>query len=109
MTPRMIAHNVERLRKLLLDLRLPRRHTSGVDYSRTHYADDALACKEAFVSESVSGRQFALVWDLGCNDGRFSRIVGDGADRGCDGFRSASIDRLYGELRAERRTTFCPC
>ncbi len=109
MTAQMIARNVERLRKLLLRLRLPAQRTSWSDYSRTHYSDDALAGKEAFVSETVAGRQFALAWDLGCNDGRFSRIVA-GAARTVVAMDSdaGSIDRLYGELRKERRTNILP-
>jgi hypothetical protein len=109
MTPRMIAHNVQRLRKLLLRLRSPRQRSNWSDYSRVHYADDALASKEAFIRESVAGRQFALAWDLGCNDGRFSRIVG-GAARTVIAMDSDadSIDRLYRELRKERRTNILP-
>ena len=106
MTQQMIARNVQKLRELVLSLQLPREKTAWSDYSRTHYSDDALARKEAFVSECVAGRQFRLVWDLGCNDGRFSRllavsahtVVAMDADAG-------SIDRLYGQLRMEHRSS----
>ena len=109
MTRQMIARNVQRLRKLLLSLRLPQQQTVWSDYSRTHYSDDALACKEAFVSESVAGRQFDLVWDMGCNDGRFSRIVAARAQTvvAMDS-DAASIGNLYRELRQEQCPNILP-
>lgn len=111
MTPQMIARNVQRLRKLLFNLRLSRQRTATVwsDYSRTHYADDALTRKEAFVSDSIAGRHFALAWDLGCNDGHFSRIVARSAQTVVAMDSDAgSIDRLYQELRAEQRVNILP-
>lgn len=109
MTPEMISRNVRKLKKLLLDLHLPKESTTWSDYSRTHYADKALARKEAFVSESIAGRHFELVWDLGCNDGRFSRIIGDAADTVIAMDSDAgSVNRLYRELRAEGRTNIVP-
>ena len=48
-----------------------------------------LATKERFVADVVGRRPRALVWDLGANDGRFSRIaalfarVGRRAGRSC--------------------------
>ncbi len=110
MTPEMISRNVRKLRKLIVvGLQAPKESTSWSDYSRTHYADDALARKEAFVIASIAGRHFKLVWDLGCNDGRFSRIVRDAADTvvamDSDG---GSVNRLYSELRAEARSNILP-
>jgi hypothetical protein len=111
MTPQMIARNVQRLRKLLLSLRLPRRNmtTTWSDYSRAHYSEDALSRKEAFVRQSVSGRNFRLAWDLGCNDGRFSRIISESAQTVVAMDSDAgSIDRLYAELRREQRSNLLP-
>lgn len=111
MTPQMIARNVRRLHKLLLNLRLPRQRAATVwsDYSRAHYVDDALSRKEAFVSESVAGRHFDLAWDLGCNDGRFSRIVARSAQTviAMDS-DAASIDHLYQMLRGEQQPNILP-
>jgi len=95
----------------LLGLRLPRQHTATVwsDYSRTHYADNALTSKEAFVSASVAGRRFELAWDLGCNDGRFSRIVARSAQTVVAMDSDAgSIDMLYQQLRAEQCVNILP-
>ncbi|MGB7556142.1 MAG: hypothetical protein WBM04_17355 [Candidatus Korobacteraceae bacterium] len=109
MTPEMISRNVRKLRKLIVGLSAPKEGTTWSNYSRTHYADDALARKEAFVIESIAGRHFKLVWDLGCNDGRFSRIVGDAADTVVAMDSDAgSVNRLYSELRKEARTNILP-
>ena len=61
------------------------------------------------MSECVAGRRFGLVWDLGCNDGRFSRLVAASAQTvvAMDS-DTGSIDRLYGELRQEKRTNILP-
>jgi len=100
MTPQMIARNVQNLRNLVTGLHPPRQKTTWSDYSRSHYTDDALARKEAFVGECVAGRQFKLVWDLGCNDGRFSRIAAaSGNTVVAMDSDAGAIDRLYGELR----------
>jgi hypothetical protein len=109
MTPEMIARNVRKLRKLILDLHLPKESTTWSDYSRAHYANDALARKEAFVRESFAGRHFELVWDLGCNDGRFSRLAADAGNTVVAMDSDAgSINRLYCELRKEDRTNILP-
>ncbi len=109
MTPQMIARNVQRLRKLLQQLRVPHGKTTWSDYSRDHYAEAALAGKEAFVREAVMGRQMELAWDLGCNDGRFSRIVAASA-RTVVAMDSdpGSIDRLYLALRKEGQPNIIP-
>ncbi|HUI84740.1 MAG TPA: methyltransferase [Candidatus Binatia bacterium] len=109
MTPQMIARNVLRLRKLVLKLRPASYKSAWSDYSRDHYAAEALAQKEAFVNECVAGRRFELVWDLGCNDGRFSRIVAGAASTVLAVDSDAgSIERLYGELRKEQRANILP-
>jgi len=109
MTPQMIARNVQRLRKLVLELHLPPQKTTWNDYSRSHYSDEALARKEEFVCESVAGRQFTLVWDLGCNDGRFSRMVARTAGTVVAMDSDAgSVDGLYRELRKEQPGNILP-
>ena len=109
MTTEMIARNVQRLRKLVQEFRPPRQETAWSDYSRTHYTGEALARKEAFVSQCIAERHFNLIWDLGCNDGRFSRLVAPAAKTvvamDSDG---ASIDHFYGELREEAGTNILP-
>ncbi len=109
MTPEMISRNVRKLRKLILSLRLTGKHTTWSDYSRTHYADEALARKREFVSQTAAGRHFELVWDLGCNDGTFSRTIAQAADTvvAIDS-DAGSINRLYCDLRKEGQTRILP-
>ena len=109
MTREMISRNVRKLRKLIMDLHLPNESTTWSDYSRAHYANDAIAYKEAFVAEIITGRHFKLVWDLGCNDGRFSRIAADAAETvvAMD-FDAGSINRLYCKIRKEGRSNLLP-
>jgi hypothetical protein len=49
------------------------------------------------------------VWDLGCNDGRYTRIAAEHADYtvAIDG-DAAVVDRLYGDLAEEGSTTILP-
>jgi hypothetical protein len=109
MTPEMITRNVRKLRKLVLDLHLPAESTTWSDYSRTHYSTEALARKEAFVRNSVAERRFGLVWDLGCNDGRFSQIVADAADIVVAMDSDAgSVNRLYVGLRKAGHINILP-
>jgi hypothetical protein len=109
MTTQMIATNVHKLRKLIVDLHLPKESTTWSDYSRAHYSEDALARKEAFVRESVAGRRFELGWDMGCNDGRFSKLVADAADTVVAMDSDAgSVNRLYCDLRKDGRTNILP-
>ncbi len=109
MTPEMIARNVRKLRKLVLDLHLPKTSTTWAGYSRSHYAEEALALKEEFVTHAIAGRNLTLVWDLGCNDGRFSRIASAAADTvvAIDS-DAGSVNRLYCDLRKEGRTNILP-
>ena len=109
MTPDMIARNVRKLRKLLLSLRPTPTSTAWSSYSRSHYREDALVRKEAFVSESAAGRRFDLVWVLGCNDGHFCPIIAPAARALVAMDSDAScINRLYCSLREEQRTNILP-
>jgi hypothetical protein len=68
--------------------------------ARGHYADAELTAKERFVAGVAATRRRALAYDLGANDGRFSRI----AAAHCDYVVAADadrlvVDRLYRELR----------
>ena len=109
MPPHMIAKNVHGLKELVLRLSPPQQPTAWSDYKRTHYQAEALSQKEAFVSDSLRGRSFQLVWDLGSNDGRFSRIAARTAKTvvAMD-LDSTTIDRLYLALSKERRTNILP-
>ena len=110
MTPEMISRNVRKLQKTdCWTCVCPRKAPLGaITRAPTTPTMPSLA-KKAFVTESIAGRHFKLVWDLGCNDGRFSRIVADAADTVVAMDSDAgSINRLYCELRKEGRTNILP-
>jgi ribosomal protein L11 methylase PrmA len=106
-----IAANVRGLRRLLNRLKLPAAAGSTwADYASTHtYSDEAVRQKEDFVRRACTAERPHLVWDLGCNVGRFSRVAAEHAD-----FVVAldadpvSIDRLYRLLKQEGRGNVLP-
>ncbi len=98
----IVAQN-KGLRKLVERIALKGAETEWADYGeRAHYSDADLGAKEAFVSSVAEAVKPSLAWDLGANDGHFSRLV---ADQGAyvvaaDGDYEA-VDRLYRALRAD--------
>ncbi|MDD4856714.1 MAG: SAM-dependent methyltransferase [Candidatus Krumholzibacteria bacterium] len=54
---------------------VPRGTEWGEYYGDTNYTDDGLRCKERLVEEFLHGLEPGMVWDLGANTGRFSRIA----------------------------------
>jgi hypothetical protein len=77
---------------------------------RSHYTDDDLRAKEAFVAAATRAIGSATVLDLGANDGRFSRVALDaGADLvvAVDGDHLV-VDHLYRDLRAEGEQRILP-
>jgi SAM-dependent methyltransferase len=106
----LIVANVRRLEKLVRGLEWKPGATAWSDYRATTSYDDADAArKEAFVREVVHTREWNLVWDIGCNEGRHSRIAAENARYvvALDG-DGAVVDRLYRALAAEGQTTILP-
>jgi SAM-dependent methyltransferase len=78
---RVVQANVAGLTKLVRRLRSPAADSAWRDYdTMCTYTDADTAAKEEFVRHVVVQRKRRLVWDLGCNEGRFSRIAAEGAD-----------------------------
>jgi SAM-dependent methyltransferase len=97
----LIKANVRKLAKLVRRLEWAPRASEWSGYADAHsYGEAELAAKERFVDRVSAERAPGLVWDLGCNDGRFSRVAARHA-----GYVVAldadqlSVDRLYRELR----------
>jgi SAM-dependent methyltransferase len=99
----LIRANVRRLKRLVRRL-APRPAPSGwanYEHNTTYDAAERQQ-KEVFVRRAVEAQTWNLVWDLGCNTGRFARIavrharsvVAIDAD-------AETIERLYQQLRAE--------
>jgi precorrin-6B methylase 2 len=106
----LILANVRRLEKLVRGLEWEPGSTTWSGYSATTSYDEADAArKEAFVRDVVHTRDWSLVWDVGCNEGRHSRIAAENARYvvALDG-DGAVVDRLYRSLAAEGVTTILP-
>jgi len=91
------------LRKVVDKLRWKESESAWSGYSeRRHYTDDDLATKERFVEAAASRSHRSLVWDLGANDGRFSRLVAPHADYVVAVDQDPLVvDALYRSLRDE--------
>jgi hypothetical protein len=106
----LIVANVRRLEKLVRKLEWKPGETAWSGYRATTSYDEADAVrKEAFVREVVHSRRWGLVWDIGCNEGRHSRIAAENAGYvvALDG-DAAVVDGLYRALAAEGSTAILP-
>jgi SAM-dependent methyltransferase len=106
----LIRHNVRRLARLIGGLR-PKRYASawaGYDSSAS-YAGEDQERKTRFIRAAVASRRWKLVWDLGCNTGRYARLAAANADYvvAIDADQ-ASVETLYANLKAEGRRSILP-
>ncbi len=94
---------VDRLRKLVDNLSWNRSDSEWAGYSkRSHYASNDLLSKADFVSGVVAQRHRSQVWDIGANDGMFSKIAVEHADVVVALDADALVvDRLYRALRED--------
>ena len=107
---RIVAANVTKLEKLVRGLSSPVGRSTWQDYRATcSYDEEDRLAKEQFVRRVISQRRRQLAWDLGCNDGHFSRIASGGADLtlAIDS-DAATVDDLYRSLHDSRETTILP-
>jgi hypothetical protein len=101
----LIQANVRRLRKLVERLSPKRGRSEWAGYrDAAPYSDEDAARKERFVAGSGPA---GFVWDLGANDGRFSRAVGAEHVLAVDGDERVAGE-LYTALRAESSKTILP-
>jgi hypothetical protein len=101
---------VSKLLKLVRKLRSKRGDSGWKAYRETcSYSDEDRAAKERFLRAALEGRTVGLAWDLGANDGAYSRIVAEGG-----GYVVAvdsddvTVDVLYRALREEGVTNILP-
>ena len=73
------------------------------------YSDEDRAAKERFVRAALDGRGASTVWDLGCNDGIYSRIAAENAEYviAVDS-DDVTVDVLYRKLREDGVTNVLP-
>jgi SAM-dependent methyltransferase len=100
----LFVANVRKMRKLVQRLEWNPSQGVWTAYGeRNSYTDDDARRKDDFVREVATSRDWNLVWDIGCNNGRYSRIAAEGArtvlaidaDQG-------PVELLYRDLREER-------
>jgi len=106
----LIRANARKLRKLVRGLDWEPGRTAWSGYREENPYDDAdAAAKEAFVREEAGGRRWRLVWDLGCNDGRYTRVAAREADYTVAVDADAAVvEALYRALADEGSETILP-
>ncbi|HEV2874859.1 MAG TPA: hypothetical protein VGW14_06885 [Thermoleophilaceae bacterium] len=99
----LFVANVSKMRKLVERLSWDPPEGVWTAYGeRNSYTDDDARRKDDFVREVAASRGWNLVWDIGANNGRYSRIAAEGArtvlavdaDQG-------PVELLYRDLRGE--------
>ncbi|MFA6958676.1 MAG: class I SAM-dependent methyltransferase [Thermoanaerobaculia bacterium] len=106
----MIATNVRRLLRIVSGMRWKLASSEWSEYASDNSYDAADAeAKKAFVTKAAATRRWRRVWDLGANTGTFARIAAEHADYTVAMDSDAlSVDRLFRELRAEKRRDVLP-
>jgi SAM-dependent methyltransferase len=99
----LFVANVRKMRKLVQRLEWDPPEGVWTAYGeRNSYTDADARRKDDFVRDVATSRDWNLVWDIGCNNGRYSRIAAEGAksvvsvdaDQG-------PVELLYRDLRSE--------
>ena len=108
--PELIRSNVKRLRRLVSALDWRPGKTTWSEYRQTStYTDSDAELKEAFVRRAAARRERSLTWDLGCNDGAYSRIAAQHSETvlGIDSDHGTA-EVLYRTLREQRQKRILP-
>jgi hypothetical protein len=106
----LVEANLAQMEKLVSSLRPRPAHSVWNQYQQTcGYTDADRATKEEFLRRAVGRRSRSLVWDLGCNDGRFSLLAAETAafTVAIDSDR-AVVDALYASLRDDGNRSILP-
>ncbi|MGZ8647186.1 MAG: methyltransferase [Solirubrobacteraceae bacterium] len=106
----LLDANQRRLEKLVRRLEFRAGRTAWTEYGSTNtYTDEDADRKAEFVRQAAARRSGALVWDVGCNDGTYSRVAAEHAAQ-VVAFDAdhATVDALYRTLREEGRTDILP-
>jgi SAM-dependent methyltransferase len=106
----LIRVNARKLRRLVQRLEWQPGRTAWSTYRTTNpYDEPDAAAKLDFVRETAGARHRRLVWDLGCNDGRFTRVAAMNADYTVAVDADAAVvEALYRELSADGVDTILP-
>jgi SAM-dependent methyltransferase len=99
----LFVANVRKMRKLVERLSWDPPEGVWTAYGeRNTYTDDDARRKDEFVREVARSRDWGLVWDIGCNNGRYSRIAAEGARNVISvDADDGPVELLYRDLRGE--------
>lgn len=106
----LVRANVRSLRKLVDKVSWTSESTVWTSYSKVNeYRSVDVAAKREFVERAASDRRWGLVWDLGCNDGSYTRIAAEHADYALaiDGDETL-INTLFEDLRERESERILP-
>jgi len=91
-----------------LEWRVPRT-TWGDYYAETNYTGAAFAHKREILSAALDRLAPASVWDLGGNDGTFSRVASNrGIETVCFDLDPAAVEKNYRQAKAASERTLLP-
>jgi SAM-dependent methyltransferase len=106
----LIEANVSRLTRVVEQLRWNPRESTWADYDQTslQVAQDSEA-KARCVREVAETKRWRLAWDMGCNRGRYSKILSEFAETvlALDG-DPLCVELLARDLEREGRTNILP-
>ena len=110
LNPKVLIATMEKLSATIKKMSLHDKQSTWSEYSdRGHYVESSLDEKETFVRDAVAQRHRKQVWDLGCNDGRFSRIAAAHSDSVVAADADPLVvDRLYNALKVEKNDRILP-
>jgi hypothetical protein len=99
----ILRANAKRLRSLVARLEARTTDSAWTKYRNANtYSEDDHARKDELVRRTARAMRPDLVWDIGCNDGRFSRIAAEHATYTVAMDQDeATVDRLYRSLVAD--------
>ncbi len=108
--PSQLQAQLQSMRRLVSKLKWKAGETSWSGYRQSNtYSDDDDRRKQAFVAEVAANEKPALTWDMGCNDGAYSRIVAESSAKVVAfDFDHATVEALYRSLREEGNTRILP-
>lgn len=108
--PEAVKAHMASMRRLVAKLRWKTGETSWSGYRQSNtYSDDDDKRKQAFVAEVAASKRPALTWDMGCNDGAYSRIAAESSERVVAfDFDHATVEALYRSLKQEGNTKILP-
>ena len=101
---------IEHLRKVISKIKPPRYATEWHDYyNATNYNDDSFTQKEAAIKDIAQKKSYECVWDIGGNNGHFSRILADHAQTVLSmDIDYAAIDLNYLKNKQQDKTNIYP-